>query len=123
MTRRVRNLTVGGIAAALVLPAWAPGALAAPRPLSGNLSIGDWCVTGMARKTWVGKVVVRDRSGFVMLRQAADAGSDGEWQACGFSYPIVTGDTIKASVFETGQSRSFVVPKLTIDADRVSEVV
>jgi hypothetical protein len=123
MTRRVRNLTVGGIAAALLLTAWAPGALAAPRPLSVNLSIGDSCVTGLARKNSFVKVVVRDPSGFVKLRQAADTGSYGEWQACGFSYPIVTGDTIKATVFETGQSRSFVVPKLTIDTDRVSEVV
>lgn len=123
MTRRVRNLAIGSIAAAMLLTAWAPGVLAAPRPLSINLLIGDSCVSGLARKNSFVKVVVKDPTGLVKLRYAADTGSYGDWQACSYGYEIVPGDSVRATVFETGQTRHFTVPKLTIDTDRVAEVV
>ncbi len=119
----VRRLTVGAVAIGLLLTVWAPGALAAPRPLSVNVIMGDSCVSGEARKNAFVKVVVRDPAGSIKLRQAVDTGPSGEWSACGYSDTIRAGDKINVLVFETGQSRKFTVPKLTIDANRVSEVV
>ncbi|MEP7379064.1 MAG: hypothetical protein ABI725_09145 [Chloroflexota bacterium] len=122
-TLSLRQLAVGALASTLVLAMWAPGVMAAPRPLTVSVLIGDTCVTGTARKNSFVKVVVRDPAGHVILREAGDTGTYGEWQVCGYGYPILAGAKVRATVFETGQSRHFTVPKLTIDTDRVSEVV
>ena len=119
----VRRLTAGAVASGLLLTVWAPGAAAAPRPLSVDVNIGDSCVSGEAKKNAFVKVVVRDAAGNIKLREVADTGPYGEWGVCGYADTIRTGDKVKVVVFETGQSRKFTVPQLTIDANRVSEIV
>jgi hypothetical protein len=118
-----RNAIAGLIGSALLLTVGAPAVMAAPRPLTVNVAVGDSCVSGTARKNSFVKVVVRDAAGSKILREVSDTGPSGDWQVCGYGYPILTGARVRATVFETGQSRQFTVPKLTIATDRVSEVV
>jgi hypothetical protein len=119
----LRRLMAGGVAAALLLTVWAPGAMAAPRPLTVDVLLGDSCVSGEARKNAFVKVVVRDPAGNMKMREAVDTGPYGEWGVCGYSGTITAGDKINVLVVETGQTRKLTVPKMTIDANRVSEVV
>ena len=121
--RWLRTLVAGAAASGLLLTVWAPGVAAAPRPLTVSVSIGDTCVYGQARKNSFVKVIVRDPAGNVLLRGVGDTAAYGQWSVCGYGYPIQAGDKIKALVIETGQSRTFTVPRLTIDTDRVAETV
>ncbi len=121
--RWLRVLAAVAATSGMLLTVGAPSVLAAPRPLTISLTLGDSCVTGEARKNSFVKVVVRDPSGNLKLRDVSDTGAYGEWQVCGYSSAISSGDRVKATVFETGQMRQFTVPKLTVDSDRVSETV
>ncbi len=121
-----RRKVVRALAATLVALT-SVGALAAPvsaaRPVSLNVTVGDYCFDGYARKDSFLKIVVRDSLNRLKGRSAVIADSVGGWYGCTDFGVIETGDKIRVTVFETGQRLLFTVPKLTVDANRSTDVV
>ena len=109
--------------AALFMSVVVSGASAAPRPLTFYLLVGDSCVQGEAKSNAFLKVIVHDPAGHVALREATTADSTGQWFACMYPGVISPGYTIDAKVFSTGQTRHFVVPELTLNVNRGTDVV
>lgn len=121
-----RPLVGSLVLATLLVGSIAPlAAAAAPRPITFDVFIGDYCVTGRAKNDSFLKVIVRDADGRLKIREAVDADSAGYWESCVMfgAAPIVPGDKISVTVFGTGQKRDFTVPTLTVKTNRGTNVV
>ena len=119
-----RVIATSLVLASLAVGLFAGAASAAPRPISFEVFIGDSCVFGRAKDNSFLKVIIRDSRGVQKGREAVEADPDGFWQSCTFFFqPIRPGDTIKVTVFGTGQTRTLTVPVLTGKVDRGSNVV
>jgi hypothetical protein len=83
------------------------------------------CVSGQAKPNTFLKFVVRDSIGNQKGRDAVAVDSTGAWEGCldFFADPLTAGDRINVLDFETGQTLSVTVPRLTIDVNRVTDVV
>ena len=119
--RAAAALTIGAVSVVSL----ATPALAGPRPLTLDVGVGDYCVSGQAKSNAFVKVVIRDSIGNTKGRSAATVDPYGAWQACVDYYadPIEAGDTINLLVFTTGQKLSYTVPRITLDVNRVTDVV
>jgi hypothetical protein len=120
-----RRAAIGGVLASMLTAVAASTVSAAPPPLTIQVLVGDFCVQGTARPNATIKVVIRDADGSVKGRDASLVDEDGRWSACAdfFADILQPGDSIKAKVFETGQARTFKIPRFTIDVNRVTDVV
>ncbi len=113
------------VLATLLVGTLAGSAAAAPRPISFDVFIGDYCVAGRAKNDSFLKVIVRDADGRLKIREAVEADPQGYWQSCVTfgGAPIVPGDKINVTVFGTGQKRAFTVPTITAKVHRGTNVV
>jgi hypothetical protein len=120
--RRIASSAIGVL---LLVGAAATNVSAAPPPLTVQVSVGDYCVYGTAKSNATVKVVIRDSDNNVKGRDVQVVSDYGEWSGCVDYYGDVlqAGDKVKATVFETGQERSFTIPRLVIQTNRVTDVV
>jgi hypothetical protein len=111
--------------AALMLGIVATPALAAPRPLTMDILLDDYCVQGSAKPNTVIKYVIKDGSGQVKGRDAQLTESDGYWVACVdyFADGLATGDRIKITDYDTNQTLTYTIPRLTLTVNRSTDVV
>jgi hypothetical protein len=111
-----------GVLAALVLAALLPAtAAAATRPITFELNLGGSCISGRVSDRATLKVIWRSSAGVVKVKETIRAGSMGYWEACSSpSRLLKSGDQIKVTVGTT--VRKFVVPKLSLNLDRVNDV-
>jgi hypothetical protein len=125
LSRFVRPAATAFILAALMAGSLVSGVSAAPRPITFEVFIGDYCVFGRAKNNSFLKVIVRDAQGRQKGREAVEADPQGFWESCTFlgTRPISPGDKISVEVFDTGQTRTFTVPLLTARVDRGTNVV
>ena len=122
-TSRIRRVTLATVLGTLLCGLLATGVSAAPRPLTFDISIGDYCVYGQAKSNAFLRVIVTDPAGSIVGRDATTADSSGAWYFCIYQGSFAPGYTINAKVFSTGQVRNFVVPKLTLAVNRGTDVV
>ena len=122
VSRRFFGATAAGLLLALVT---STAALAAPRPITFDIFIGDLCVSGLAKSNSYLKVLIRDKSGDLKGRGAVETDQDGNWSACmgQGTRPMQPGDKVDVTDFETKQHRAFIVPLLTGVIDRGTNVV
>jgi hypothetical protein len=116
---------VAATATGLLLALFATSTVsAAPRPITFDVFIGDYCVSGRAANNSFLKLVIKDKSGTIKGRGAVEADGQGYWQAClgPANGGILPGDSINARVFDTTNSRTFTVPLLTGKIDRGTNV-
>ena len=122
VSRRFFGATAAGLLLALVT---STGAMAAPRPITFDIFIGDLCVSGLAKSNSFLKVLIRDKAGNLKGRGAVETDPDGNWSACmnQGSAAMSPGDKVDVTDFETHQHRAFTVPLLTGQIDRGTNVV
>jgi hypothetical protein len=126
MASFVSRRIVAATATGLLLALFASSAVsAAPRPITFDVFIGDYCVSGRAPNNSFLKLVIRDKQGNLKGRGSVDADPQGYWQAClgPENGGILPGDSINARVFDSSNSRTFTVPLLTGKIDRGTNVV
>lgn len=122
--RRVTGSVAAATVLAVLLSSVIAGtASAAPRPLSFDVVIGEFCIAGRAKNNSFIKIVQRDSSGNLKGRGVAEADAHGDWYFCGAEGVVEPGDKFNGLVFDTGQKRSFTVPRLTIKVNRATDVV
>lgn len=121
-TARVLSAAVG---ASLLIGALVTPALGAPRPLTMDILIGDFCVGGDAKPNTVIKFVVKDISGGLKGRSAMMSAPDGTWSGCVdfFADGFAAGDKIKVVDYDTNQQLNYTIPRLTLAVNRTTDVV
>jgi hypothetical protein len=125
MPAKFRPLFVALLMGTILLGTAATAASAAPRPITFDVFIGDFCFGGRAKNNSFLKVIIHDKDGVQKGREAVEADPAGFWQTCTFlsAGPMAPGDKIDVEVFDTGQKRTFTVPLLTGRVDRGTNVV
>ncbi len=119
-TRRLALIAIVIAGSLLVLmPA---AATAATRPITFDLFMDGTCINGRLSDNSPFKVVWRDAAGVLKYKEADHmAGPTGHWESCASPRRVLAvGDRIKVTVGTT--VRVFVVPKLTLNADRATDV-
>ena len=104
------------------------GAFSAPVAAAGpattiEVTYGSCQVQGKTGANKVVKLVWKDREGDLKSTQSVTAKATGRWvsRCDNYTSGIARGDTIKATV--GAASRTFTVPRLTVDANRVTDVI
>ncbi len=89
-----------------------------------DILIGDFCVTGNAKPNTVIKFTVKDASGASKGRAATMSESDGFWSGCVdfFADGFTSGDRLKVLDYDTHQTLNYTIPRMTLSADRSTDV-
>ncbi len=117
MRSRVHALWLA-VTVVFVAAAWTP--VAAAVPLTFDLQISSSCFGGTAPSGKDIQLVLKGPHGVPLDSGSARAGGQNRFQAC-LNRRVRGGDVLVANV--GGNHRRFVVPRLTIDVDRASNVV
>jgi hypothetical protein len=109
------------VAAALLVPAASPAAAITPVPFTFSFSMGGCYIQGHAPNNDSFTVTLKDPTGKLKASEAATSDGTGDWDLTNcLGRDIETGDKITAS--DGPNARTFIVPVLSISADRVSNV-
>jgi hypothetical protein len=126
MSRAPRAAFAATALAGLLLALVPAATLAATRPITFQLYMATSCIGGRASDNATLKVVWRNAAGIIKLKDTYFANSSGYWEACAMNPNtfeprlLKIGDRLKVTVGTT--SRTFVVPTLTLNLDRVNNV-
>ncbi len=119
----IRNLGISIAAGALLVTAVPAAVSAAPLGIRFGAGIGDCNFSGSNagnRQTIL--LVWKDKDGNLKSPQTVKSDKHGNWNGrCDSNEVVEVGDTIKATIGT--KSRTFQVPELTVDVDRVTNVV
>jgi hypothetical protein len=117
-TFRLLGLVGVGLLAAIAMPMGATAST--PPPITFQMSIYDSCLAGLSAHGATINVTWRDSAGMLKTKGSVVADSYGEWTFCGTgAHAVMPGDLVK--VTDGAYIRNYVVPNLTIRADRVSQ--
>ena len=121
MSPVIHRRTATSLVVALMLAALIPAtAMAATRPTTFSLSLGDTCVAGRASDNAAVKLVWRRANGNLVAKTTVTASVAGNWSFCSSAKVTKVGDRIQATV--AGTTHTVVIPLLTFKVDRANDV-